>query len=146
MNDDPVQTALERAADKLPPDDRPRFFDVMRTALATFDPVVGPEDRAVEITSALAVAPQERMAAAERFASHRRTFDFGRRSGELLQDFASGRDVAREARRLMDEILPVLEEELHEDVRRRLGDYLTECRYILSGGTGPNSLRGSKFG
>jgi hypothetical protein len=32
-----------------------------------------------------------------------------------------------------------------EGVRRELGDYATECRHTLSGGTGPNSLRGAKL-
>jgi hypothetical protein len=117
----------------------------MRAGLAEFDPVVGPDDLVVEIEAATDVPPGERLAAAARFAEQRRAFSLGRRSGELLRGFASGADVADEAERLLAEILAVLADVSDYGVRRELGDYATECRYILSGGTGPNSLRGTKL-
>jgi hypothetical protein len=146
VTDDPVETALERLAADLPPGDRPRFLRLMRAGLAGFDPVVGPDDKVVEVEAAVGVPPDRRLAAAERFASQRRAFTLGRRSWELLRAFAAGHDVARQAERLLADVLSAIAGERHDDVRRELGDYATECRYILSGGTGPNSLRGSKLG
>jgi hypothetical protein len=117
----------------------------VRAGLAEFDPVVGPDDKVIEIEAATDVPPGERLAAAARFAEQRRAFSLGRRSGELLRGFASGADVADEAERLLAAITSALAEVDAEDVRRELGDYATECRYILSRGTGPLSLRGSKL-
>jgi hypothetical protein len=145
VTDDPVEAALERLAADLPPGDRPRFRELVRSGLAEFDRVVGPDDKVVEIEAAMTVPPERRLAAAERFASQRRAFTLGRRSWELLRAFAAGHDVAREAERLLADVQAAVTEERHDDLRRELGDYATECRYVLSGGTGPNSLRGTKL-
>jgi hypothetical protein len=145
VTDDPVEAALRRLAADLPPGHRPRFLELMRAGLAGFDPVVGPEDKVVEIEAATAVPPDRRLAAAERFASQRRAFTLGRRSWDLLRAFAAGHDVADEAERLLGDIRAAIRDERDADVRRELGDYATECRYVLSGGTGPNSLRGAKL-
>ncbi|SFK68978.1 hypothetical protein [Geodermatophilus ruber] len=142
---DLVGGALDRLAADLPSDQRGRFLELMRTGLAEFDAVVGPEDQVVEIEAAADVPPGERLAAAERFAAKRRAFTLGRRSGELLTAFAEGRDVAADAERLLAEIETALAEMRDDGIRRELGDYATECRYVLSGGTGPNSPRGSKL-
>lgn len=144
MTDDPVEAALERLAADVAPADRPRFRALMRAGLAGFDAVVGPDDKVVEIEAATAVPADRRLAAAQRFASERRAFTLGRRSWQLLRAFAAGDDVAGEAERLLGEIQAAIAEERHDDLRRDLGDFATECRYVLSGGTGPNSLRGAK--
>jgi hypothetical protein len=141
---DPVAAALERRAADLPESERARFVALMREGLATFDPVLELEDKVVEIEAALDVPPGQRLAAAERFAAGRRAFVLGRRSWELLGAFARGADVRAQAEQLLAEILAAIDAEAHDDVRTDLGDYATECRYILSRGTGPNSLRGAK--
>lgn len=146
MTADPVDAALERAAAELSDEDRQAFIRVMHEGLATFDAAVGPDDKVIEIEAALAdVAPSARLEAAERFASRRRVFVLGRRAGDLLRAFAAGEDVHAAAEALLDEIQAALEAETDEELRGQLGDHATECRYILSGGTGPNSLRGAKL-
>jgi hypothetical protein len=142
---DPVGETLDRLAAELPDGQRGRFLELMRAGLAEFDAVVGREDQVVEVEAAVDVPPGERLAAAERFAEKRRAFTLGRRSGDLLTAFAHGRDVGVEAQRLLADIETALAETSDDGVRRELGDYATECRYILSGGTGPNSLRGTKL-
>jgi len=142
---DPAGETLDRLAADLPADQRGRFLELMRAGLAEFDPVVGPEDQVVEIEAAVEVPPGERLAAAEGFAAKRCAFTLGRRSGELLRAFAAGADVAQDAKRLLAEIETTLAETTDDAIRRELGDYATECRHILSGGTGPNSLRGGKL-
>ncbi len=57
--------------------------------------------------------------------------------GELLTAFADGRDVAADAARLLTEIQSALAKTGDDGIRRELGDYATECRYVVSGGTGP---------
>lgn len=145
MTDDPVEATLDRRAAELPEEQRGRFVELMRAGLAEFDPVVGPDDKVIEIEAATDVPPGERLAAAARFAEQRRAFSLGRRSGKLLCAFADGADVAGEAERLLAEILAVLADVSDYGVGQELGDYATECRYILSGGAGPNSLRGAKL-
>jgi len=141
----PVEEALDRAAEGLPPADAERFRSLMRTGLSYFEPVVGPEDQAIEV-AAVADVPKDRLlAAAARFAAERRAFALGKRSLALLQAFTRGGDVQAETRDLLDEVLAAIESEPDEAVRHELGSYALECRYVLSGGTGPNSLRGSKI-
>jgi hypothetical protein len=142
---DPVGKTLDRLAAELPDGERGRFLDLMRAGLAEFDAVVGPDDQVVEIEAAVGVAPGERLAAAERFTEKRRAFTLGRRSGELLTAFADGRDVESDAEQLLAEVEAALAETSDEGIRRGLGGYATECRYVLSGGTGPNSSRGVKL-
>jgi hypothetical protein len=142
---DPAGETLDRLAADLPADQRGRFLELMRAGLAEFDPVVGPEDQVVEIEAAVEVPPGERLAAAEVFAAKRCAFTLGRRSGELLRAFAGGDDVVQPAEQLLAEIESSLSETSDDGIRRELGDYATECRFILSGGTGPNSLRGARL-
>jgi hypothetical protein len=142
---DPVEEALDRAASGLSPAEAEQFRSLMRTGLSYFEPVVGPEDRAIEIAAVAEVGKDQLLAAAARFAAERRAFALGKQSWALLHDFARGEDVQEPAQRLLDEVLAALESEPDEAVRRELGSFALECRYILSGGAGPNSLRGSKI-
>jgi hypothetical protein len=141
----PVDEALARAAADMPRGDRDEFQRLMRAGLAEIDPVVGPDDLAIEIDAAVDVPPGDRLAAARRFAADRRAFSLGRRSGELLTAFSAGQDVAAQAAALLTRITAAIDGGGDDDILRELGSYATECRYILSGGTGPTSLRGAKL-
>jgi hypothetical protein len=143
-SEDPVEEALDRAAAGLSAQDADRFRSLMRTGLSYFEPVVGPEDQAIEVAAVADVPKDQLLAAAARFAAERRAFALGKRSLALLQAFSHGDDVRADARDLLDEVLAALESEADEGVRHELGSYALECRYVLSGGTGPNSLRGAK--
>jgi hypothetical protein len=145
MSASPVDEALQRAAADMPSADRDEFRHLMRAGLAEIDPAVGPEDLAIEIDAAVDVPPGDRMAAARRFAAERQAFSLGRRSGELLAAFSTGQDVVPEATALLTRITSAIDAGGDDDILRELGSYAIECRYILSGGTGPNSLRGAKL-
>jgi hypothetical protein len=118
----------------------------MNDALATFDPaVVTPADQAIEIDAALDVPLADRVAAARRYASQRSAFILGQRSGELLQRFAADGTVTDDATDLLADVLLALDREPHDDIRRELGGYALECRYLLAGGSGPTTTRGQKI-
>jgi hypothetical protein len=78
-----------------------------------------------------------------------RVLDLNQRAWQLIQDYRTGsrsrEEVKREAAALQDELNAVDLSGLSEDARRRqqklLGEAKTECRYILSDGKGPTSLR-----
>ncbi len=78
-----------------------------------------------------------------------RILDLNQRAWQLIQDYRKGsrprEDVKRDAATLQKELNAVDLSEISEDARRRqqklLGEAKTECRYILSDGKGPTSLR-----
>ena len=78
-----------------------------------------------------------------------RILDLNQRAWRLIQDYRKGsrprEDVKRDAAALQHELNAVDLSEISEDARRRqqklLGEAKTECRYILSDGKGPTSLR-----
>ncbi len=78
-----------------------------------------------------------------------RVMDLNQRAWRLIQADRTGSrphsDLRREAAELQDELNAVDLSELSEEARRRLqkllGEAKTECRYILSDGKGPTSLR-----
>ena len=78
-----------------------------------------------------------------------RILDLNQRAWRLIQDYRKGsrppEDVKRDAAALQRELNAVDLSEISEDARRRqqklLGEAKTECRYILSDGKGPTSLR-----
>lgn len=141
---DPVDAVLDRASTGLALDDQQEIRRFVREGLADIDPVVGRDDLAIELGVVARIPPDERVRWARRFADERRAFRLSRRSFELLEAFHRGTDVAGEARDLLAEVETVLERDLDEDIRYQLGDVALECRYILSGGTGPASLRTPK--
>ena len=162
---DPVTAAIGRATAGLPDADAKAVDDLVRRGLADIDPVVGPDDLAIEIDAALAGPPAGRVDAARRFAAHRRAFRLGRRSWELLTAYVAGAVTDREAVARARELLADIDAALDaggtpegigkaadkgrgpdDDARRReLGDYALEARFVLSGGAGPISLRGGKL-
>lgn len=78
-----------------------------------------------------------------------RVMDLNQRAWRLIQDYRKGSrpgdEVKRDAAALQDELNAVDLSGLSEEARRRqqklLGEAKTECRYILSDGRGPTSLR-----
>jgi hypothetical protein len=78
-----------------------------------------------------------------------RVLDLNQRAWQLIQDYRKGSrprdEVKRDAAALQEELNTVDLSGLSEDARRRqqklLGEAKTECRYILSDGKGPTSLR-----
>ena len=78
-----------------------------------------------------------------------RILDLNQRAWRLIQAYRNGsqprEEVKREAAALQKELNGVDLSTLSEDARRRhqklLGEAKTECRYILSDGKGPSSLR-----
>ena len=78
-----------------------------------------------------------------------RVLDLNQRAWRLIQAYRAGaeprEEVKRQAAALQKELNAVDLSALSEDVRRRhqklLGEAKTECRYILSDGKGPTSLR-----
>jgi len=78
-----------------------------------------------------------------------RILDLNQRASRLIQAYRTGsqprEDGKREAAALQKELNGVDLSTLSEDARRRhqklLGEAKTECRYILSDGKGPSSLR-----
>lgn len=141
---DPVEAVLDRASTGLALAEQHELRRLVGEGLADIDPVVGRDDLAVEVGAVARIPPGERVSWARRFANERRAFRLSRRSFELLEAFHRGADVAGEARDLLTEAESVLERDLDEDIRYQLGDVALECRYILSGGTGPASLRTPK--
>jgi hypothetical protein len=146
VSSDPVGEAIRRAVDGLPADDAERIRSAMLSGLAEFDPaVVGPDDQAIEVSAALDVPPEQRPAAADRFAAERRAFTLGAEAWRLLESFESGGDVAAETGALLARIEQALDAERLDDVRRSLAEYAMECRWILAGGHGPTSVRAAKL-
>ena len=124
------------------------MIGLLRKGLADIDATVGADDLAVEIDAATAVPPADRLAAARRFAEQRRAFALGRRSWDLLRTFVSDRDRSQarsSAQQLLSAVTEALGDTTDEQVRLELGDYALECRFVLSGGAGPVSLRGGKL-
>jgi hypothetical protein len=147
--DDPVAAAIARATDDLPEADAGQVAELVRRGLADIDPVVGPEDLAVEVDAALDVPPADRVVAARRFAAHRRAVRLGRTSWELLRAFTAGtladREASTRARELLADVEAAIDDAPDDGARRELGDYALEARYVLAGGAGPISLRGAKL-
>jgi hypothetical protein len=143
---DPVVEALDRATADVGDADAQEIRRLMRAALAMFDPsVVTPADQAIEVDAALDVPVRSRVAAARRYAAERSAFALGQRSADLLRRFAAGATVADDAADLLADVLAALDREPHDDVRRELGGYAMECRYLIAGGSGPITTRGAKI-
>jgi hypothetical protein len=146
---DAVGAAIARAVAGLSVEDAAEVRRAVGDGLADIDPAVGPEDLAIEIDAALDVPIAERVAAARRFASHRRAVRLARRSWELLSAFAAGEIPASaasaRARDLLADVDAAIAAAPDEATRYRLGDYALEARFVLSGGAGPISLRGAKL-
>lgn len=146
MTADPVAEALDRATADVGDADAQEIRHLMRGALAMFDQdVVTPADQAIEVDAALDVPVSSRVAAARQYASVRSAFALGQRSAELLRRFAAGETVAGDAAGLLADVLAALGREPHDGVRRELGGYALECRYLMAGGTGPLTTRGAKI-
>lgn len=147
MTDDPVTAAIARATAGLSAADTREVADRIRQGLADIDPVVEPDDLAIEVDDALDVPPGDRVAAARRFAAHRRAFGLGRRSWALLEAFIAGdlADPGPDAAALLADVEDAIDATADQDIRYQLGDYALEARYVLSGGAGPISLRGAKL-
>ena len=142
---DPVEAALDRAAAGLDPDDRATVVDLLRAGLAELGPGLDSADLAIEIDAATAVPVERRLDAARRFAAVHVVRRLLRNSFELVRAFRRGDDVDDVARALLAEIETVLaRDDLDDELRLDLADGALECRYVLSGGTGPVSLRARK--
>ena len=144
MSHDPVGDVLARAAADLTADEGDELRRLVREGLSEIDPVVGPDDLAIEIGVVARIPPSERLGWSRRFAAQRRSFTLLRRSFALLESFHRGADVTRQAEELLGEVEHVLEGDMDDDIRYELGDVALESCYILSGGTGPASLRTHK--
>lgn len=78
-----------------------------------------------------------------------RVLDLNQRAWQLIQDYRTGSrppaEIRRDAAALQGELNAVDLSGLSEEARNRqqklLGEAKTECRYILSDGKGPTSLR-----
>lgn len=145
--DDPVTGAIARATAGLSDADTREVADRIRQGLADIDPVVEPDDLAIEVDAALDVPPGDRVAAARRFAAHRRAFSLSRRSWALLEAFTAGdlADPWSDAAALLADVEDAIGATADRDIRYQLADYALEARYVLSGGAGPISLRGVKL-
>ena len=145
---DPLERALAKAAQGVPDGRVDELLMLLRKGLAEIDSSVGADDLAVEIDTATAVPPADRLRAARRFAEQRRAFSLGRRSWDLLRAFVSDRDssgLPETASKLLTDVTDAIGEFTDEQLRTELGSYALECRYVLSGGAGPVSLRGGKL-
>lgn len=143
-----LEQSLQRAAQGVPGGQVDDVLRLLRAGLDEIDDTVGADDLAVEIDAATAVPPAERLSAARRFADQRRAVTLGRRAWDLLGAFVSDRNdstLMTAAQQLLSEVTDALGEITDEQVRLELGNYALECRYMLSGGAGPVSLRGGKL-
>ena len=100
-----------------------------------------------------AIPPAERLEWARDYAVRQEVLRLSRDAWRLLQQFNTrslpGKDLEQRATALLDEVSKFDQGRLKKaslsELRYDLGDVEIECRFILSGGKGPVSLRGGKL-
>lgn len=149
MTEDALLAAIKEATAGLSSTEAARFESLVQDGLRTMDGEQAGDDLAAEIRPARTLPPAKRLAWAREFAVKGRVSSLNQRAWRLIQAYRTGSrpqaDLRREAAALQDELNAVDLSELSADARRRqqklLGEAKTECRYILSDGKGPTSLR-----
>jgi hypothetical protein len=150
---DPVADEIARATEGLTESDASEFESHVRSGLDHVGPAATPEGLAAEVTQAADVPPGERVRWARQFEAKQEVRQLSGRSWRLLEDFKAGArppdDLRSDASALLEEArsfdLSRLDDPELEELRYELGDVEMECRFVLSGGTGPVSLRGGKL-
>ncbi len=150
---DPVGAAIARATAGLPPGAAAKFEASMRAGLGQIGEEAPPEALAEEVKQAEAIPPAERLEWASDFAVRQEVRRLSRAAWNLLQQFktksVAQEEVKRNAAALLEEVRKFDQGRLKKaslsELRYDLGDAELECRFILSGGKGPVSLRGGKL-
>ena len=125
----------------------------MRAGLRRIGEEAPPEALAEEVKQAEAIPPAERLEWARDYAVRQEVLRLSRDAWRLLQQFNTrslpGKDLEQRATALLDEVSKFDQARLKKaslsELRYDLGDVEIECRFILSGGKGPVSLRGGKL-
>jgi hypothetical protein len=150
---DPVGQAIARATSGLAPGDAAKFEAAMRAGLRQIGEEAPPEALAEEVKQAEAIPPAERLEWARDFAVRQEVRRLSRSAWSLLQQFKArslpSKDLEQAANALLEEVRGFDQGRLRKaslrELRYDLGDAEIECRFILSGGKGPVSLRGGKL-
>jgi hypothetical protein len=148
-----VGQAIARATSGLSGGDAAKFEVAMRAGLSHIGEEAPPEALAEEVKQAEALPPAERLEWARDYAVRQEVRRLSRDAWSLLQQFKGrslpGKDLEQRATALLDEVRKFDQGRLKKaslsDLRYDLGDVEIECRFILSGGKGPVSLRGGKL-
>jgi hypothetical protein len=150
---DPVSKGIARATEGLGETEAKEFETLVREGLGHIGPGATEEGLAAEVAQATDVPPGERVPWARKFEAKQRVRELSGRAWRLLEDFKAGDrppdDLRSEASALLEEArsfdLSRLDDPELEDLRYDIGDVEMECRFVLSGGQGPVSLRGGKL-
>jgi len=150
---DPVGQAIARATSGLAPGDAAKFEVAMRAGLGQIGEEAPPEALAEEVKQAEAIPPAERLEWARDFAVRQEVRRLSRNAWNLMQQFKArslpSKDLEQAATALLEEVRGFDQGRLRKanlrELRYDLGDAEIECRFILSGGKGPVSLRGGKL-
>ena len=150
---DPVGEAIARATSGLSHGDAAKFEAAVRAGLDQIGKDVPPQGLAEEVKLAEAIPHPERLEWARDFAVRQEVRRLNRSAWNLIQQFKTrglpSEEVQQKARALLEEVqsfdLGRLKKASLSELRYDLGDAEIECRFILSGGKGPVSLRGGKL-
>jgi hypothetical protein len=150
---DPVGEAIARATSGLSGGDAAKFEAAMRAGLSQIGEEAPPEALAEEVKQAEAIPPAERLEWARDYAVRQEVGRLSRDSWNLLQQFKArslpAKELEQRATALLEEARKFDQGRLKKaslnELRYDLGDVEIECRFILSGGKGPVSLRGGKL-
>ena len=150
---DPVGEAIAQATSGLAPSDAAKFEAAMRAGLDQIGKEAPPEALAEEVKQAEAIPPAERLEWARDYAARQEVRRLSRDAWNLLQQFKArslpSEELKQRANALLDEATKFDQGRLKKaslsELRYDLGDVEIECRFILSGGKGPVSLRGGKL-
>jgi hypothetical protein len=149
--DDPLEDAIGQAMQGLDDRDASEFRRLVREGLEHLDTTAPPEFIArEEIAPAAALAPDERLAWAQEFALTPSVRRLNQRAWQLVTDLQDGNrnpaELAAEAEGLLGEVQSVdlspLDGEGLRRVQRLRNEAIADINYVISGGTGPASLRG----
>ena len=150
---DPVGEAIARATSGLSRGDAVKFDAAVRAGLDQLGAEVPAEALAEEVREAEAVPLMERLEWAKDFATRQEVRRLSRSAWNLLEEFKArslpSGELKQRASALLDEVrkfdLGRLKKASLSELRYDLGDAEIECRFILSDGKGPVSLRGGKL-
>lgn len=150
---DPVARAIARATSGLAPGDAAKFEAAMRAGLDQIGKEAPPEALAEEVKQAEAIPPGQRVEWARDFAVRQEVLRLSRSAWNLLRQFKAkslpAADLEQAATALLAEVRGFDQGRLQKpslsELRYDLGDAEIECRFILSGGHGPVSLRAGKL-
>jgi hypothetical protein len=142
---DPVGQAIARATSGLAPGDAAKFEAAMRAGLRQIGEEAPPEALAEEVKQAEAIPPAERLEWARDFAVRQEVRRLSRSAWSLLQQFKARSLPSKDLEQVRGFDQGRLRKASLRELRYDLGDAEIECRFILSGGKGPVSLRGGKL-